>query len=73
MITLPITKDTNIKKLIDAYPDVGEILTAYGLHCSKCFANKIDTLGGGAKLHRFSTEEFGHLLRDLNSWLEVYA
>lgn len=73
MDILPITKDTNLKQLIDQYPLSGEILNAYGLHCSSCFANKIDTLGGGAQLHRLSREDVNHLIQDLNSVVRDYA
>jgi len=64
--TQKITKDMNLAKVIDLYPDTAEILLDYGLHCVGCFANTFDTIEMGAKIHGMSDSEIAEMVDRLN-------
>ncbi len=60
-----ITLDMPIKKLLDDYPVVVEVLIDYGLNCVNCSFSSMDTLGNGLKIHGLDHEQ-EMILRDLN-------
>jgi hybrid cluster-associated redox disulfide protein len=52
-----INKNTNIKELIEANPELNEVLYEYGLYCGACAAAGFDTLELGAQVHGLEEEE----------------
>ena len=62
-----ITKDTLLMEAITKYPEIGVVLTGYGLHCVGCHFSGIDTIKSGAKIHGLSDEEIEFMLKDVNT------
>lgn len=69
-LELPITKDTNLGQMLFEYPQVGELLLDYGLHCVGCFANSFDSLEAGSKIHGFSDELVDEIVERVNEVIE---
>lgn len=65
-----ITKDMNLGELIQLYPDAAQVLLDYGLHCVGCFANSMDTIDMGAKIHGMSDSEIDELVDRVNEFIE---
>jgi len=51
-------------------PRAAELLGEYGLQCISCFANEMDTLQMGAKVHMMSEEEVDDMIEEINQQLE---
>lgn len=66
---IKITRDMNLAKVLDLYPDTAEILLDYGLHCVGCFANTFDTIEMGAKVHGMSDAEVDEMVERLNEFI----
>ncbi len=65
-----ITKNTPIKSLIEAHPEVAEILMAYGLQCANCHFSEFDTLEDGARLHGLNEEDIKMMVKDVNMFVK---
>jgi hybrid cluster-associated redox disulfide protein len=67
--TPAIHKDMLMSEIIDRFPQTGEVMMEYGLHCFGCHFSVFDTIEQGARIHGFGDEEIGQLVRDLNAVL----
>jgi len=67
--TKNITKNSNIKDVLDKHPKTAEVFLAFGLHCVGCMASGFDTIEQGAKIHGFSDDDIKDLLDELNKML----
>ena len=63
---LKINKEMNLGEVVYKYPETAEVLLDYGLHCVGCFANVMDTIEQGAKLHGLSDEEISEMIDRVN-------
>lgn len=63
-----ITKDMNIKELVQKYPDSVRVFGAYGIGCIGCALAHHETLEQGLNAHGINVEQF---LNDLNQALEL--
>lgn len=61
-----LTRDTNIMMVVNEYPQAVDVLQAFGLHCTTCFASFFDTIGQGAKIHGMDDEEIDEMLYEAN-------
>ncbi len=61
-----VTKDSNIAKIITAYPETARVFLEYGLHCVGCIASSFDTIEQGAKAHHLTEKDLDNLVEDLN-------
>lgn len=61
-----ITKDINLKKLIETYPESIGIMMDYGLHCIGCAAASFETLEEGMKGHGFSDKDIKKIIENIN-------
>lgn len=61
-----ITENTILMEAIEKYPEIGVVLTGYGLHCVGCHFSSIDTIKSGAKIHGLNEEEIEFMLKDVN-------
>lgn len=65
-----VTRETNIAELVFKYPQVADVLLAFGLHCVGCFASQFDTIGEGAQIHGMPDEEVDEMIEEVNSVIE---
>lgn len=65
-----LTKDTILSQITQESPRAAELLAEYGLHCVNCFANTMDTLATGAKVHGMTDEELDTMIDEINVELE---
>ena len=70
-MTNKIGKDTGIEEIIEANPEMNEVLYEYGLYCGNCFAAGWDTLEEGAKMHGLEDDEIEELIQELNKKAEI--
>jgi len=61
-----INKNTNIQDLIEANPDLDDVLYEYGLHCGSCYAAGYDSIEAGAQMHGLEDDEIEELIQELN-------
>lgn len=61
-----LTRETNIMVVVNEYPEAVEVLQAFGLHCTTCFASVFDTIGQGAEIHGMSDSEIDEMLYEAN-------
>ena len=61
-----ITKDINLKKLIEDYPESVEAMMEFGLHCIGCVAASFETLEEGMKAHGCSDKDIKKVVKDIN-------
>lgn len=66
MKKIKIDKDTNIAELIEADPEMNDVLYEYGLYCGNCYAAGYDTLEAGAMSHGLEDDEIEELIQELN-------
>lgn len=65
-INQKVTKDMLLGDVIQVYPETGQVMLEYGLHCVGCFANQFDTVEQGALLHGMEQEEIEEMLERVN-------
>lgn len=65
-LSLPITEDTNLGRLLMHYPQTAEVLLDYGLHCVGCMASSFDTIKMGAQVHKMPDEQIQELVTRIN-------
>ena len=61
-----ITVNTTIGELMDAAPEMKEILASMGMHCSTCAVGRRETLGQAAEVHGMDPDDF---IEDLKGFL----
>ena len=65
-----ITKETNLGEIAAKYPKAAEyLMEEWNLHCIGCFANVLDTLEAGMKLHGYKNEDIVVAIREINALL----
>ena len=58
-----ITKDMLIGDVVRSYPEVGEVLLRFGMHCIGCMAARGESIADACAVHGIDPEE---LLEALN-------
>ena len=58
-----VTKDINIRELVEKHPKSIAVLMKHGFHCLGCVAAQFETLEQGAKAHGIDVNE---LVKDIN-------
>lgn len=67
MKKLKLTRKSNLKKAIEKYPKLGEVLAEkYHLHCFGCFASAFESLEEGALAHGMTNDEIKKMIEELN-------
>lgn len=61
-----VTKDMNIRELVQKYPNSVRVFSAYGIGCIGCALASYETLEQGLNAHGINVNDF---LNDLNSVL----
>ena len=62
-----ITKDMNIRKIIEIDEDLAGILIASGMHCLGCAMSHFENLEQACAVHGIDADE---LCKELNDYLE---
>ena len=62
-----ITEDTTIGELLKTAPEMQEILTSMGMHCSSCPSAQRETLGQAAMVHGMDVDD---MIEDIRGFLE---
>ena len=66
-----IKATTNLKDLIDVYPQVSDVLlNEYGLHCVGCLMAGFETLEEGAKAHGYDDDDVKQIVKNLNQLIK---
>lgn len=65
-----ITRYDRFSVILEECPRAGELLAEYGLHCSNCFMNDMDTVEAGTQMHGMSEEDMLEMLNEINTQLE---
>jgi len=61
-----INENTRIGELLDAAPEMKEILAAMGMHCSGCPTARRETLAQAAEVHGMDIDD---MLEDIKGFL----
>lgn len=62
----PVTPKMKLGDLIQVYPAAAAVVSKYGLHCSGCHANVLDTLEVGARGHGLGEVEIRAMVWEIN-------
>lgn len=62
-----ITVNTTIGELLDADPEMKDVLAGMGMHCSTCAVGRRETLGQAAEVHGMDPDDF---IEDLKGFME---
>lgn len=62
----PVTGKMRLGDIIAAYPGAAAVVSKYGLHCSGCHANVLDTLEVGARGHGLGEVEIRAMVWEIN-------
>lgn len=62
----PVTARMKLGEILLAYPRAAGVVTKYGLHCSGCHANMLDTLEVGARGHGLGEAEIAAMVWEIN-------
>ena len=65
MVDDKITKDMNIKEVIDKYPETIGIFTKYNMGCIGCIAASFEKIRDIAKVHGVDVKSFVKELNDV--------
>jgi hybrid cluster-associated redox disulfide protein len=66
-----INKKDNLKEVVDNFPEVGQILLEYGLHCVGCHASASESILDGCKAHGLSDEKIDDLVKKANQKIKI--
>lgn len=58
-----ITKDTNLREVVEKHPETFPVFAEYGIHCIGCALAAFETVEQGAKAHGIDVKKF---VADLN-------
>lgn len=61
-----IKKAMNIKKSIEEFPFVADILEDEGIRCARCAASEYETIELGLKGHGKTDEEIDDIIKNMN-------
>jgi hybrid cluster-associated redox disulfide protein len=61
-----ITKDMNLKDLLNKYPDSAKVFASYGIGCLGCAMASFETIEQGLNAHGIEIDAF---LKDLNAYV----
>ncbi|MBD3156418.1 DUF1858 domain-containing protein [Candidatus Peregrinibacteria bacterium] len=59
-----ITKDMNIKKVLEEYPQLLEVFLDHEIGCIGCQAAQFETIEEGLSMHGIDVDKFVQLLND---------
>ena len=62
-----ITADMIIHDVVSKHPETVKVFHGHGLPCTACAVGSRESVAGGARTHRFSSEKMDLLLKDLNA------
>lgn len=61
-----VTAESKLGEVINNYPQAGEVMLEYGLHCLGCFASQFETIEQGARIHGLSDQEIVEMVERIN-------
>ena len=64
-----INKDMTVGEVVQKYPEVGHILTEYGLHCVGCHVATWETIEQGTMGHGMPGEVMAAMVDDANKFI----
>ncbi len=67
-----ISKDMNMKEVIDKFPEVGPILAQAGLHCVGCHASAGETIKQGCSAHGLTDKAINDLVDLANDKIKLF-
>jgi hybrid cluster-associated redox disulfide protein len=67
-----ISKNMNMKEVIDKFPEVGPVLAQAGLHCVGCHASAGETIEQGCKAHGLTDKAIKDLVDLANDKIKLF-
>ncbi len=67
-----ITKKDNLKLVSDSFPEVGQVLAEYGLHCVGCHVSAMENIEDGCKAHGLSDKKINELVGSMNKQVKLF-
>ena len=67
-----INKDSNLKEIVDKYPEIASTLGQAGLHCVGCHASASETVGEGCAAHGMDEKQVGELIKEVNDRIKLF-
>ncbi len=61
-----ITKEMNLKELLNKHPDSARVFASYGIGCLGCALSSYETIEEGIAAHGINIDDF---MKDLNSYV----
>lgn len=65
-MTDTISKEMNLRELLDKYPDSARVFASYGIGCLGCAMASYESIGEGVAAHGINVDDF---MKDLNSYV----
>ncbi len=62
-----LNENTTIGELLDAMPEMKDILASLGMHCSSCAMGRRETIAQAAEVHGMDVDD---LIEDLKGFME---
>ena len=62
-----ISKDMNLKELLNKHPESAKVFATYGIGCLGCALASYETIEQGINAHGINLDDF---LKDLNSFIK---
>jgi hybrid cluster-associated redox disulfide protein len=62
-----VSKDMNLRELLQKYPDSARVFAAYGIGCIGCALAHYETIEQGVSAHGINVDEF---MKDLNEMIQ---
>lgn len=70
-MTEKITKDMNLKEIVQKNPKAAEIMMGYGLHCIGCMASQFESLEQGCRVHGLDEKQIDEMVEKINKTEET--
>ncbi len=65
-MTKTIERTMTFGELIQNFPNSGQIIAGYGLHCIGCHIGITESIEEGARAHGLSEDEINTMIKELN-------
>ena len=65
-----VTKEMNIREIVEKQPKAVEIMMEYGLHCIGCMASQFESLEQGCQVHGIEEKKIDEMIDKINKLKE---
>ncbi|MCK5282853.1 MAG: DUF1858 domain-containing protein [Nanoarchaeota archaeon] len=65
-MTQKITKDMNLREIVEKKPEAAAIMVEYGMHCIGCMASQFESLEQGCQAHGMTEKKINEMVEKIN-------